>query len=172
MSYVYLETERFIIRQWKLDDIAALWKIMSDIRVHRFTGDTPWTLERTDEYIQFMLDQNFCTLELFHRACILKDSQTLVGLTGLNPYLQKQPEIEWQFGVQYWGKGYATEIGKAVITSAFTSTDILAIYGMADPLNLGSIRVMEKIGMTGLGPQVFRGKQDLFFRIDRSGMVS
>lgn len=68
--------------------------------------------------------------------------------------------------------GDTTEIGKAVIPNTFTSTDILAIYGMADPLNLGSIRVMEKIGMTCLGPQVFCGKQDLFFRIDRSGMVS
>ena len=66
MCYVYLETERFTIRQWKFDDVTALWKIMSDRRVHRFTGDTPWTKERTTKYIQFMVAQNFRTLETFH----------------------------------------------------------------------------------------------------------
>ncbi len=168
MSYVYLETEHFIIRQWRYDDITALWDVMSDSRVHRFTGDTPWTLERTNEYIQFMLDQDFRSLEAFHGACVLKDSQVLIGLTGLNPYLPKQPEIEWQFGVPFWGKGFATEIGKAVIVSAFNTTNIEAIYGMANPQNKASRRVLEKIGMTCLGLQDFRGEQDMFYRIERS----
>jgi RimJ/RimL family protein N-acetyltransferase len=170
MSLVYLQTERLTIRQWKTEDAAALWKIMSDNQVHHFTGDTPWTLKRTINYILFMLEQNFHSLELFHGACILRESQTLIGLTGLNPYLEKQPEIEWQFGTPFWGKGYATEIGKAVITGAFATTDIEAIYGMANPKNKGSLRVMEKIGMTRLGLQDFRGEQDMFFKIDRSSM--
>lgn len=168
MSHTFLETKHFIVRQWVSEDATALWKIMSDSRVHQYTGDTSWTKERAVDYIQFMVDQNFCTLESFHGACILRDSQTLIGLTGLNPYHPKQPEIEWQFGVQFWGKGYATEIGRAVLTSAFSFTDIEAIYGMANPLNLGSIRVMQKIGMTCIGLQSFRGEQDLFFKIDRS----
>ncbi|MCZ7554197.1 MAG: GNAT family N-acetyltransferase [Anaerolineales bacterium] len=171
MCFVFLQTERFTIRQWKLDDATALWKIMSDSRVHQYTGDTPWTKERTVEYIQFMLDQNFCTLELFHGACILRDSQTLIGLIGLNPYLPKQPEIEWQFGVPFWSKGYATEIGRAVVANAFSFTDIEAIYGMANPRNLGAIRVMEKIGMTCWGLQDFHGEQDLFHKIDRSSVL-
>lgn len=170
MCFIYLQTERFIVRQWKDEDITALWNIMSDSRVHRFTGDTPWTLERTREYIQFMLDQNFRSLESFHGACVLKDSQVLIGLTGLNPYLPKQPEIEWQFGVPFWGNGYATEIGKAVIASAFAATDIDAIYGMANPQNKASMRVLEKLGMTCLGLQDFRGEQDMFYRINRSSL--
>ncbi len=165
---IYLETERFTVRQWELHDATALWKIMSDSRVHRYTGDTPWSMERATKYIQLMLDKNFRTLEVFHGACILKNSQVLIGFTGLNPYLQKQPEIEWQFGVPFWGKGYATEIGKAVIASAFATTGIEAIYGMVNPQNKASMRVMEKIGMTCLGLQVFRGERDMFYRMDRT----
>lgn len=171
MNYVYLETGRFIIRQWKYDDVTALWKIMSDSRVHRYTGDTPWTLERTNECIHFMLDQNFRSLEAFHGACVVKDSQVLIGLTGLNPYLPKQPEIEWQFGVSFWGQGFATKIGKAVILSAFSTTNIAAIYGMANPRNKASMRVLEKIGMTCLGLQDFQGEQDIFYRIERSSLL-
>lgn len=171
MSYTFLETKHFVVRQWNPDDAIALWNIMSDSRVHRYTGDTPWTLERTTEYIHFMLEKDFRTIEAFHGACILKQGQTLIGLTGFNPYLLKQPEIEWQLGVPFWGKGYATEIGQAVITKAFSTTDIQAIYGMTNPQNKGSIRVMEKIGMTRIGLQVFRGEQDMFYKIDRTSLL-
>ena len=164
---LYLETPRFTIRQWKLEDVEQLWRVMADPRVHQYTGDTPWSLERATKYIQFMLEKDFRTLEVFHGACVLKSSLEIIGLTGLNPYLPKQPELEWQFGFLYWGKGYATEIGKAVIAAAFATTDIEKIYGMVNPQNKASMRVMEKIGMTCLGLQVFRGEQDLFYSIER-----
>ncbi len=39
---------------------------------------------------------------------------------------------------------------------------------MVNPLNKASLRVMEKIGMTRLGLQEFRGELDVFFQIDRA----
>ena len=167
MSFLYLQTDRFLIRQWRLDDVIALWQIMSDSRVHIHTGDSAWTKERTKKYIQLMVNKDFQTLEVFHGACILKNNNTLIGFTGLNPYLPKQPELEWQFGVPYWGQGYATEIGKAVIKAAFSTTNIRAIYGMVNPQNKASMRVMEKIGMTSIGLQPFRGELDMMYKIDR-----
>ena len=164
---IYYETERFIVRQWELYDIDALYKIMSDEKVHTFTGDTTWSKERTENYIKLVIEYDFRTLEEFHGACILKNSNELIGFTGLNPYLPKQPELEWQFGVRFWGNGYATEIGKASIEKAFSTTDIISVYGMANPENKASMRALEKIGMTCLGLQEFRGHQDMFYKIDR-----
>lgn len=97
-----------------------------------------------------------------------KADNQLIGLTGLNPYLPWQPELEWQFGVSFWGKGYATEVGKAIIKEIFAQTDIAAIFGMAHPENKASVKAMQKIGMTCLGLQEFRGQMDMFFHIDRS----
>ena len=172
MDWNYLETPRFIIRQWRAEDAEALWQIMADPRVHQYTGDQPWSPDRATKYIQFMLDKDFRTLEVFHGACILKSSAEIIGFTGLNPYLPKQPELEWQFGVPYWGKGYATEIGKAVIAAAFASTNIERIYGMVNPQNKASMRVMEKIGMTCLGLRDFRGEQDMFYQMERTAILS
>jgi ribosomal-protein-alanine N-acetyltransferase len=171
MDWIYLETPRFNIRQWRAEDADNLWQIMTDPRVHLYTGDQPWSLERVTKYIRLMLDKNFRTLEVFHGACVLKSTAELIGFTGLNPYLPKQPELEWQFGVPYWGNGYATEIGKAVIAAAFASTDIERIYGMVNPLNKASMRVMGKIGMTCLGLQDFRGEQDMFYQIERISIL-
>lgn len=167
MERIFLETERFIIRQWRLEDAGELHNLMADSRVHTYTGDTPWTIEQTLGYIQFNLEKDFQTLELFHGACVLKETRALIGLTGLNPYLPGQPEIEWQFGVPFWGKGYATEIGKAVVRAAFETTEIQSIYGMVNPQNGASMRVMEKIGMTCLGLREFRGEQDMFYQMLR-----
>lgn len=167
MGHIYLETERFYIRQWSINDIEELYEIMSDGRVHTYASSEPWTIEDTAKYIKFMLDKNFNTLELFHGACVLKSNNSIIGLTGLNPYLSKKPELEWKFGVSFWGKGYATEIGKAIIKEAFKSTDIELIYGMVNPENKASMRVMEKIGMTCIGLHDFRGSQDIFYQIER-----
>lgn len=167
MEYIYFETERFIVRQWPLADVDDLFKIMSDNRVHIFTSDTPWSKERTESYINFMLERDFRSLDIFHGACVLKQTNELIGFTGLNPYLAQQPELEWQLGVPFWGKGYATEIGKAVIENAFETTNLVSIFAMANPVNKASCRALEKIGMRCIGLQDFRGHQDMFYKIDK-----
>ena len=167
MSRIYLETERFYIRQWELDDAEELYEIMSDGLVHTYTSDIPWTFERTSAYINLIIDKDFKTLEMFHGACVLKVNHSIIGLTGLNPYFPKQPEIEWKFGVPFWGNGYATEIGKAIIKEAFASTDIELIYGMVNPQNKASMRAMDKIGMECIGLHDFRGEQDMFYQTIR-----
>jgi [ribosomal protein S5]-alanine N-acetyltransferase len=167
MKNIIIETERLFIKYWTLDYLDELYHIMSDQRVHTYTGDSPWTLERCYEYIQYNINRTDVSIDNFHGAAIIKETNQLIGLTGLNPYQPKQPELEWQLGVPFWNKGYATEIGKAVIYSAFKGSDTTKIYGMVNPKNIGSIKAMEKIGMTCLGLQEFRGEIDMFFEIVR-----
>jgi len=42
---------------------------------------------------------------------------------------------------------------------------------MLYPQNKASMYLMEKIGMTCLGLQDFRGKQDMFYNINRSSLL-
>jgi RimJ/RimL family protein N-acetyltransferase len=171
LEYIYFETEHFLVRQWSFGDVDDLFKMMSDSRVHTYTSDTPWSKERTESYINFMLEKDCRTLDIFHGACVLKQTNELIGFTGLNPYLAQQPELEWQLGVPFWGKGYATEIGKAVIENAFVSATIVSIFGMANPAYKASCRVLEKIGMSCLGLHNFRGHQAMFYKIDKESYL-
>lgn len=165
--YMYLETERLIVRQYMINDIDALFRIMSDIRVHTYTKDknNPWDKQRTEKYIKYMMEKDFKTLDCFHGAVIEKESNQLIGLCGLNPYKANEPEIEFKIGVPYWGKGYATELGKQIIKDSFATTDIKGIYGMAQPENIASRKVLEKIGMKYLGNKIFRNHEDSFYYI-------
>ena len=165
--HIYFETSRLRIRQYTMQDMEELYEIMSDLRVHVFTKDKEhsWDREKTEEYIQFFMDKNFVTLDCFHGAVIEKASGRLIGLTGLNPYKDKEPEIEWKLGAAYWNKGYATEIGKKMIEEAFRTTDLIGIYGMAEQRNAGSRRVLQKIGMEYLGINEFRNHKDAFYYV-------
>lgn len=164
---LYFETERLIVRQYTLNDVDQLFQVMSDHRVHTYTKDknNPWDKRCTEEYVKFMIKRDMKTLDCFHGAIMEKDTNQLIGLCGLNPYQENEPEIEWKLGVPYWGKGYATELGKQMIQAAFAFTGIKGIYGMAQPENTASRRVLEKIGMKYLGNQIFRGHEDSFYYI-------
>lgn len=165
--HVYFETERLIVRQYTLDDVGELHRVMADGRVHAYTKDKgrPWDERRTEAYIRDVLDRDFRTLDCFHGVVIEKGTGRLIGLCGLNPYLTRRPEIEWKLGAAHWGRGYATELGRQMICEAFTATDVRGIYGMAMPENAASRRVLEKIGMKYLGERMFRDHEASFYYI-------
>jgi len=167
--HIYLETQNLLVRQYTINDIDRLYEIMSNSLVHQYTKDKnrPWDRLKTEQYIRFFMDKNFVTLDCFHGAIIEKASNKIIGLAGLNPYKENEPEIEWKLGVMSWNKGYATEIGKEIISEAFKTTNIIGIYGMADPENVASRRVLQKIGMKYLGINEFRDKKDAFYYIGR-----
>lgn len=164
---LFFETERLIVRRYRPGDVDSLFQMMSDSRVHIYTKDKnkPWDKQRTEEYVKFHIRQDYQALDCFHGAVIEKHTGRLIGLCGCNPYRDNEPELEFKLGVPYWGKGYATELGKHIIWEAFASTAVKGIYGMAQPENTASRRVLEKIGMTYLGDQSFRNHESSFYYI-------
>jgi ribosomal-protein-alanine N-acetyltransferase len=47
----------------------------------------------------------------------------------------------------YWGQGYMAEAVRAIIVFGFRELGLNRIQGMCDLPNIGSARVMEKVGM-------------------------
>lgn len=72
--HLYFETERLIVRQYMINDIDALFQIMPDMRVHTYTKDKnhPWDEHRAEEYIKYMINKDFKTLDCFHGAVVEK----------------------------------------------------------------------------------------------------
>ena len=56
-----------------------------------------------------------------------------------------------------WGKGYATEAAREILRIGFELLDAHRVVGNVDTENIGSVRVLEKIGMTreGMNRQSF-----------------
>ena len=147
-GFIYFETQNLLVRPYTLQDVDGLAAVMENPQVHTYTKDrnNPWDRRRTEEYIQFFIQKNFQTLDCFHGAVIEKEAGKIIGLTGLNPYKENEPEIEWKLGVAYWNKGYATEALTAVIQKLFN--DGFEVVNAEHHINnIASGKVMEKCGM-------------------------
>ncbi|KAA3652283.1 MAG: N-acetyltransferase [Proteobacteria bacterium] len=56
-------------------------------------------------------------------------------------------ELGWRFMQKSWGKGYATEAAKAVMSALHQQANYKRFSAVAVPDNSGSIRIMDKLGM-------------------------
>ena len=81
-------------------------------------------------------------------AAIFKPENKIIGFAGLK-YLPefKETDIGFRFLPEYWGKGIATEVSVAIIRYGFEILKLENIIGIADPMNIGSCRVLEKVGL-------------------------
>ncbi|MGB1102692.1 MAG: GNAT family N-acetyltransferase [Crocinitomicaceae bacterium] len=143
-----IETERLLIRPFTLDDIPASYEMNLDAEVSKYTDDGGVvSLEEMERRIveDVLGDYN---KHGFGRLVVeLKAEKKFIGFTGLK-YLADLDEVDlgYRFMKKYWGKGYATESGKACLKFGFETLGLDKIIAMVLPENEGSIHVLEKLG--------------------------
>jgi RimJ/RimL family protein N-acetyltransferase len=54
-------------------------------------------------------------------------------------------DLGYRFMKEYWGKGIATESGKACVDLGFNKLELKKMIAMVLPENTGSIHVLEKL---------------------------
>ena len=75
----------------------------------------------------------------------------LVGRGGLSRMQldgASRLEVGWVLHREYWGHGYATEIGSTALAFAFDELDAEEVVAYTEPHNARSRAVMERLGMT------------------------
>ncbi|WP_293741921.1 GNAT family N-acetyltransferase [uncultured Pedobacter sp.] len=75
-------------------------------------------------------------------------------------------DLGYRFSKRFWGKGYAAETAIAVIHYGFTELKLNEIIGIADINNLGSIHVLEKVGLKRVSVFDYDGTKHLWMRIE------
>src|SRR5260370_20512162 len=73
-------------------------------------------------------------------------------------------DVEIGFGLRKpsWGKGYATEIGQALVRRAFNDLGAISLVACVTIDNLASVRVLEKAGLRRAGePICLPGENEL-----------
>ena len=99
-----------------------------------------------------------------------KADQRAIGGIGFHgpPDEAGRVEIGYNIIPAYEGQGYATEMARRVIDWAFHTSGIEVITAECLDDNIGSIRVLEKVGMRRLAPEGNRLKWEL--RKETSGL--
>ncbi|GAQ17974.1 ribosomal N-acetyltransferase YdaF [Oceanobacillus picturae] len=145
-----LETERLLLRKVTLHDLEDIYHYGSNEEVSRYvTGDTHHTLSDTKEYVDFVLNR-YENKRVAYWGIEYKGNGKLIGTIDFVSWQtgHRTAEIGYVISSDYWGKGIATEVANEVIKFGFQQMDLVRIQAKCFEKNIGSARVMEKVGMS------------------------
>ena len=139
-----VETERLVLRPYRVSDATAVHAYGSDPDVCRYTDFGPNTWDDTLGFLQTAVSPIPPRIEL--GITVLGDDK-VVGGVGAWPVAEGRWEMGWVLHRDVWGRGYATEAARAVFDSVAGRGDVHTIFARCRPANAASAQVMEKLGM-------------------------
>lgn len=149
---IELETGRLCLRQWQPNDRAPFAALNADQRVMEYFP-SPLDHAASDAMAER------CQLLIHERgwgfwAVETKANRQFIGCVGLHIPSAELPfspcvEVGWRLAYPFWGKGYATEAGKAALEVGFGRLMFAEIVSFTAVGNTKSRAVMERLGMNG-----------------------
>ena len=149
-----IETERLLLRELRLTDLEGMFALDSDPEVHKYLGNKPVkTIDESKKILESVLTQ-YKERGIGRFAVIEKSSGDFVGWSGLRLNTEynmngftKYYDVGYRLIKRFWGKGYATESGKASIDYAFNVLKLPEIYATTEIGNQASHTALLKIGL-------------------------
>lgn len=161
MAETILFTERLKLRLIDLTDLDSIHNLHSLPETDKYnTLGIPTDISETKSIIEpWIADNQLKEIINYTFAINNQSNEKFIGLFGLklSSKKYKKAEVWYKIHPDYWNKGYATESLKAVINFGFNSLKLHRIEAGCAVNNIGSIKVLEKSGMTREG----RGRQIL-----------
>lgn len=150
---IFLETERLVLRRLTEADLDNLVELDSDPAVMRFlSGGKPTPRDAIERVFLPAFLSYYERYDGFgFWAAIEKSGGVFLGWFHFRPPQGGPPdevELGYRLRKAAWGKGYATEGSRALIRKGFTELGVRRVVASTYQDNIGSRRVMEKIGMT------------------------
>jgi len=146
-------TKRLLVRPLSWGDLNDLQALYGDREVMRFVTGRARSLSETRERLQKHI-RDHETYGFGLCAVLDKKTKRMIGRCGIQPVPTPQGlegEAVWLFAKEFWGQGYGTEFGRAMVPKAFGGVRLRRIFARADSDNVGSIRVIQKSGMRLVG---------------------
>ncbi|MFI1744538.1 GNAT family N-acetyltransferase [Thalassobellus sediminis] len=150
----YLETERLILRELQITDLEDMFELDSDPEVHKYLGNKPVKkIEESQKIIESVINQ-YKERGIGRWAAIEKSTGEFIGWSGIRLNTEynmngftKYYDLGYRFIKRYWGKGYATESGKASVDYAFNVLKLPVLYATTQIGNEASHNALIKIGL-------------------------
>ncbi|MGH4024464.1 MAG: GNAT family N-acetyltransferase [Pseudonocardiaceae bacterium] len=151
-----LRTARLVVRDWSVGDapealkiyrhdVAPQWETNELRRISHLTAMQQvleqWTAEQAD-----------MAPGTGRWAMTLVDSGTLIGGITLLPMPVPEADVEigYRLAPEHWGRGYATEAGRALARWAFQHS-LVEVFGLVTPDNARAAATARRIGMEWVG---------------------
>ena len=151
---IELKTERLLLRPFTLDDVDEVLEYTNDPKWARYQVNippVPYTRKDAESLVaMFSNPAAWVKIGLFQMFAIVFEGKVIgeIALNQRNDDRQNERiELTYSLSRQHWGKGLMTEVARAVMNWAFQTYSFNRLYAWCDPRNIGSWRLMEKLGM-------------------------
>ncbi len=149
---MFARTDRLLLRPGWAEDAPALARAIADEQIVRNLATAPWpyALKDAEAFLAAPRDPVMPSFLITERT---EGAPRIVGACGLGRRPSGAVEMGYWIVRPHWGKGFATEAGRALIDIART-LKLSRLEGSHFVDNPASGRVLEKLGFvpTGLSP--------------------
>ena len=145
-----LFTDRLLLREYMENDWQAVLAYQQNSRYLRYYEWAERSEQEVREFVAIFLDQQKEDPRLnLQLAVTLKTTGQLIGSCGIRMKSHESHEADIGFEVDpdYWGHGYASEAAGAIVRYGFDELRLHRIWTWCIADNIGSRRVLEKLGM-------------------------
>lgn len=154
---VHARTERLILRDWSLDDVDAYARIIGDPEVMRYIGDgKPRDRGQAEDFVRTMMRHQE-ERGWMRFAVELASTGELLGFSGFDDKIGPL-DFGWRLGRSFWGGGFGYEASAAALWVGQQTFGLKKITAQYYPENVGSVRIMEKMGMSQIGEREEAGR--------------
>ena len=144
-------TNRLEIKRFTEADTAQYAEIMTNPAVTKYLGTgedkTKEDVERLLKRLEDVWNKNDYGVFVVKEAA----GGNIIGHCGFLPFADDRIELLYAYDPSAWGKGYATEAGRAVLDYAKNRYDWAEVCAITYPQNVASATVLKKLGFKPIG---------------------
>ena len=148
---IILHTKRLILRPITKEDLTFVHQLHSLDEVDQFnTLGIPESIEDTRLHVNQLVEKNNSeNPQSYTFVMETIEDKHFVGLIAINlgKAKYKNAEVWFKLHPNFWSKGFATEALNRIITFGFNELNLHRIEAGCAIDNIGSIKVLEKVGM-------------------------
>ncbi|MDF2036077.1 GNAT family N-acetyltransferase [Cytobacillus oceanisediminis] len=182
---IMIDCGEIILREYRMEDVTALYEITLQPEVNEFIPGAQATLEQRINWMENyeipankkfrssmpdLKDAGFLNLGI-----ILKETGEFIGFcnTGIKDELpEPNREIGYAISKHYRNKGYSTLAAKGLMVFLFEKTVLETLNAVALTSNSSSIRVLQKCGFQLAGEMEIDGEQYFHYIIRKRDWTS
>lgn len=149
-SDIIIETDRLILRQYKLSDVDDIVEGLNNLNVSKWMAFVPYPYTKEDaiKYITNSIEKN-----LYNFAIVLKSENKVIGSTQISNISTDHGTAGGGIWIneKYQGHGYGTEAWGARIKFAFENLGLRRLENGYFKDNISSFKMQEKFGYKNEG---------------------
>lgn len=148
---MFARTDRLLLRPGWREDAPALYAAIADAAIIDKLPGTPWpySVQDAEAYLGRDRDSRALPELLIHART--PGAPRLVGGIALRDRGDDEAELDYWIARPYWGLGFATEAGAAVVDMARNGLRVKTLSSGHFRENPASGRVLRKLGFTPTG---------------------